>query len=422
MAFEVTTTGSQQHTNLSLLVVGPPGIGKTPFALTSPKPFLLNAEAGVASVSHLNANMAPVDSTKVLLEIRNTLALPTDERNDRLGFEVGTVVLDTIDEMQRIMIHERLQATRKTEMGPGDWGWLADEMGALARGFRSLDMNVIFVCHTKTQQEGETGEIRYVPDMSGAFGHQLPAAVDVVGRIERAAVLDENEEAATKHFFVSGYDRHYDWLKNRGKLPDSIELNFEDDYQRIHDTFFEGIEIHEADVRTIESLVDTEPPVEETKPEPEPEKTVDEAREQIDKAAEVMAVATEKKKADKMPVLAEPSKTKADLDLSGYESGNPVEDDQFTTAGFSLKDSGELEKAPKTRYLYRLEDGTEVLSVNQLEDGVVPVPDPEVGTGIFCQASGVEVTRDQAAVSRVAHRRVFSEAEFAKRSKKADVG
>ena len=437
MAFEVMTTGSLQHKNLSLLVVGPPGVGKTPFALTAPKPFLLNAEAGTASVAHVNANMAKIDSTKLLLEIRNVLALDREERDETLGFEVETVILDTIDEIQRIMIHERLRATKKTEMQAGDWMWLADEMNAIARGFRGLDMNVIFVCHTKILQEGETGEVRQVPDMSGAFSHQLPAAVDVVGRIVRRSVLDPDDVEVTHHYFVSGYDRHHDWLKNRGRLPNSLEMNFHDDYQRIHDMYFDGMEIEEAAVRTIESAADTEPPQEDEEvEETPPQKTRDEARQQIEDAQKVMADAEAKAAEAKSeteakpepgtrkppaPVLTEPSmESPINIDLSEYPGrGEPVEDDAFTTAGFSLLDTGELRKAQKTRFFYRLKDGTEVLSVNELEGKAIPIPNPAVGTNIFCQVSGVEVTKNQASVSRVKYRKVFSEEVFAEHNNAA---
>jgi len=424
MAFEVTTTGVLEHTNLSMMVVGPPGIGKTPFALTSPKPYLLNAEAGVASVAHINAPVSTIDSSEKLLEIRTVLALPEEERNDTLGFEVGTVVLDTIDEIQRIVIHERLQYTKKPEMGPGDWGWLADEMNAIVRGFRSLDMNVIFVCHTKDQQEGETGVIYRKPDMAGAFAHQLPAAVDIVGLIERQAMPDGDEGgAATKHFFVTDAVHHYDWLKNRGRIDPSIEMNFADDYERIHESFFEGLEVAKTDVRTVETVADNIPP--EPEPEqaeaevqPEAKKTVDEAREQISNAERVMAAAekkAQKKKDKERAVLTEPStETLEGVDISRYLNGDPIKNDSFQTGGFRLLPNNTLRNAPNTRFVYHLEDGTDVLSVNQLETGVVPVRNLEIDSGIFCQKTGVEVTRSQANVSRIKNRKVLSESEFEK--------
>jgi hypothetical protein len=414
-------TNALEHTNASLVVAGPPGIGKTPFALTSPDPYLLNVEAGLQSVAHLQVPTTRITSMADLLEIRNVLALPADERKEILGFDVGTVIIDTIDEVSRIAAHERMKAEQKTEMGPGDWGWLADELNALVRGFRSLDMNLILVTHTKDQQNGETGEISHKPDISGAFGHQLPAAVDIVGLIERRAVFGEGEEAVNKTFFVTDNRRGYDWLKNRGRLPDVIEMNFEDDFKCIHETFFSGVEYAELDVKVINFQA------EEVDPQPEPpaapvahsNKTVEEVRDQINAASEVVQDATslkeKKKQEEARPVLTQPlEEVGGDLDLSNCYEGEGIEDTRFK-GGFKLLADGTLRNAPGTRFVYKLEDGTRVLSVNQLEKGVKPIPNPELGTGIYCQVTGVEVSSDQANVSRVKFRKVFSESEFEKK-------
>lgn len=434
MAFEITMTNALEHTNISLVVVGPPGIGKTPFALTSPSPFLLNAEAGLHSVAHRQVPTTKVTSTAQLVEIRNILALPAEEREETLGFPVETVIIDTIDEVTRIATHERMEDQKKAEMGPSDWSWLADEMNALVRGFRSLDMNLILVTHTKDQNDGETGEIMYKPDISGAFSHQLPAAVDIVGLIERRVVLGEDGEPENNTYFVTDERRGYSWLKNRDRLPSLFELNFEDDFQRIHEEFFSGVEYVEPDVKVIETEAEEEPPAPDPKPPAPANKTIEEVREQIDAASEVMQDAeanTEalheqrkqekaaKKKEESRPVLTQSlSDDLNEIDLSNCYNGEAIEDDRFTKTGFMLLPDKTLRNARKTRFAYILEDGSRVLSVNQLEKDVLPIPNPEVGTGIYCQVTGEEVTVDQANVSRIKFRKVFSESEFGKRSEK----
>lgn len=419
MPFEITTTNALDNTNVSLVVVGPPGIGKTPFALTAPKPFLLNAEAGVQSVAHMEVPMTRIETISQLVEIRGILALPEEERAEVLGFEVETVVIDTIDEITRIATHERLESQKKAEMQPGDWTWLADEMNALVRGFRGLDMNVIFVCHTKDQQSGDTGEVWHKPDISGAFAHQLPAAVDIVGLIERHAVIDDEGNSVNKTFFITN-DRHgYSWLKNRGKLTPMFELNFEDDVQRIRDEFFSGVDYVEPEVRVVDYVLpetDVAEPVDDL-PKMPSNPTVADVRDQIEEAQKVVAAAEKTKRGEaKHPVLTEPSSATAnDIDTSNLVNGERIVDEKFDTSGFELKSDGTLKNARQTRFHYILEDGSRVLSVNQLEKGVKPIPNPEIGTGIFCQATGDEVTRDHANVSRIRFRKVFSEGEFARR-------
>jgi hypothetical protein len=292
-------------------------------------------------------------------------------------------------------------------------------MNALVRGFRGLDMNVIFVCHTKDQQSGDTGEVWHKPDISGAFAHQLPAAVDIVGLIERHAVIDDEGNSVNKTFFITN-DRHgYSWLKNRGKLTPMFELNFEDDVQRIHDEFFSGVDYVEPEVRVVDYVLpetDVAEPVDDL-PKMPSNPTVADVRDQIEEAQKVVAAAEKTKRGEaKHPVLTEPSSATAnDIDTSNLVNGERIVDEKFDTSGFELKSDGTLKNARQTRFHYILEDGSRVLSVNQLEKGVKPIPNPEIGTGIFCQATGDEVTRDHANVSRIRFRKVFSEGEFARR-------
>jgi len=126
----VNRTGDQDYgEKLTMALVGGPGKGKTRFAATAKNPYFLNAEGGLMSIAAQQIPYTTIESTSQLLEIMTFLSTHGRQgAKDVMGIEIDTVVIDTFDEIQRILIRERLDATRQTELKPGDWTWVTDQM------------------------------------------------------------------------------------------------------------------------------------------------------------------------------------------------------------------------------------------------------------------------------------------------------
>ena len=144
MGLSVKTSGSEDYgRSIKALICGPPGAGKTLTSSTWPNVLYASAEGGLMSVADRKVNYVDVDSSNTLLELKNVLSQPSDVREKMLGFKVDTVVLNTIDEIQRIFIRERLADQRREAFVLQDWGWLGERMIATINGFRNLDMNAV---------------------------------------------------------------------------------------------------------------------------------------------------------------------------------------------------------------------------------------------------------------------------------------
>ncbi len=101
-------TPSPYYVNLRMLVAGQAGSGKTRFAATFPNPIWADCRGGLMSVADKGVKSVKIGSEADLLELRLALDALTKEREERFGFPVDTLVLDTVDEFQRILLAERL--------------------------------------------------------------------------------------------------------------------------------------------------------------------------------------------------------------------------------------------------------------------------------------------------------------------------
>lgn len=266
MTIKVQRTGGSEYGHwMKVLVAGDNGSGKTRFGRSWPNPFYLNADAGLMSVAGDKIPFTDIESSRDLEQLLVMLNQKPDVRESMLGVKVETIVVDTFDQISRMFIKERLLAERKETMTMADWGWLGDQLRGLARALRNLDMNVVFTCHIKTTQEEETGKVTVKPMLQGAMQDELAGYVDLALLLTaRPSVKIENGESVKRltRLLQSFPDAHHPWLKDRsGKLPMELEIDFEQDYTRIHGLVFAGLDTlaESSVVKEAEEVVATAP-------------------------------------------------------------------------------------------------------------------------------------------------------------------
>lgn len=394
MSLTIKKTGAADYGQfIKVLISGEPGSGKTLISSTFPHPFYASAEGGLMSIADRDIPFVDVKDTDTLLEVKHLLDMEQSERDKKLGFHVETVVVDTIDEIQNILMRERLDSKRQEAMQLQDWGWLGEQMKAIVRGFRNLPMNVVFTCHIKEQNDSESGSAWTKPMLSGQMGDAIPGYVDLSlvleTGIETIISADKGTEVVEVRNLITHPSRKYPFIKDRsGKLPKSIPVNFEDDFERIHELIYGNIDIKEGETFVVE--------VPGAKPEPP-------------KPAAAPAKKAAKKVAKKASSKAAPEPELKIVDGDGDGYLGVVE--EAVEGGSPLK-----------RFVYRV-DGNEVKTRNQLPEGVLPHPDVYKGTAdgsgesIYCTDCGAHLDQEQAELSRIKFRKIYCTEDFEKNNR-----
>lgn len=238
MALNVRRAGDDDWPRfIKMLLVGPAGAGKTRFSSTAPNVLYLNAEGGMMSVVDRKPAVIDVFSSAELLQAKMALDQDPAVREKLIGFPVSTVVIDTIDEVARLLIRERCDSQKKETMAIADWGWLGDQLRGIVRGFRNLDLNVIMCCHLRSSEDSESGRTLFNPSIQGAMGEEIPNYVDLAVLLRarrRTRIVDGQPVEEMVRYLQCVPDLQHPWIKDRsGKLPAEFDVSLDDDFKRL---------------------------------------------------------------------------------------------------------------------------------------------------------------------------------------------
>lgn len=243
MAINLKITGSAEYGRyIKALIAGDPGAGKTLISSTFPSPIIASAEGGLMSLADRAVPFVEITASEQLNQLKNLFTQDIDVREKLLGVRAETLVIDTLDEVQKILIRERLESTRQDALKIADWGWLGDQMRLIVRTLRNVNAHVVFTCHLKRVENQETGAVTYEPAIQGGFGNELPGYVDLALVLKArpvSKVINKETKRVMSRYLQSFPDNSYTWLKDRsGKLPQLYEANLVDDFTRINSLIF----------------------------------------------------------------------------------------------------------------------------------------------------------------------------------------
>ena len=236
---DIYTTGKREYSDyFRMLVAGPSGSGKTRFAATFPNPIWANAKGGLMSIADKAIPYVDIYEQSDLLKLKIALEEgDAKSRERRFGRPVDTLVIDTIDEFQRILLAERLMNERRGETMASDYGWLGQTMHSIFEGLQDLPLHVVVICHLKDVVDGEGGKLYVKPGLQGAFADQIHQYMDfcLLSQAKRWVNKDTGE-VFRESYLQSYHTSVVDWTKDySGKLPDEFILDFTDDYKRMAD-------------------------------------------------------------------------------------------------------------------------------------------------------------------------------------------
>ncbi len=204
--------GRFDSNKFKMLVYGESGSGKTRFAATFPNALFADLDKGMASVDW-EVDVADINSFEELKDLYEFL------REGKHNYE--TIVIDTLNEMQRLALHatvEDFPAIRRSYNdlpSQSDYGKMLHDMVELTINFAYLPMRVVFISQVISRQF-DTDVIQ--PQLIGKnTAREICRKMDVIGYIYKSEkeVEDDNRKVSEIVFDAANYV-----VKDRsGKLP-----------------------------------------------------------------------------------------------------------------------------------------------------------------------------------------------------------
>ena len=207
MAIEFKTPAEvAQDRGIKATVFGYPGAGKTCLCCTTGEPTLLiSAEAGLLSIKDAtNVSVIEVTTLEQISEVFAHL-----KANPK---EFKWVCLDSISEICERILEAEFAASKDKRAAYGE---MANKSIALIKGFRDLEMNVVFTAKLDREKDDATGAMLYHPGAPGRqVSAQLPYYVDLV----LAMRVIPNQEGVHERWLQASQDGQWLAKDRSGKL------------------------------------------------------------------------------------------------------------------------------------------------------------------------------------------------------------
>jgi hypothetical protein len=184
----------------SILLIGPPGGGKTSFALQFPSPVINDCDRNLdGPMSYLNKrikdhsffyetisfddNLVPVPIATIWDRLRSKV------REQLKNPDIKTIIVDSLTHVDEYLVQWVLARQRKTEMDQRDWMPFRSELASFIMEIRSQHKTAIITCHETYTKNREGFVIKtqpamrsHVKDFFGSFFTDIyRPTIEVVG-------------------------------------------------------------------------------------------------------------------------------------------------------------------------------------------------------------------------------------------------
>lgn len=188
---EVRIAGADEYpSHLRMLVVGPPGCGKTTLGTQFPNALFVTAGGDLTTLArHGSVPYVQIRSLEDLFVVKKLLDLPQEDREAAFGFPVESLVIDTVDNLQRVLLWDHVRNDGRTDTSASDWGWIAERFHRIFSGLRQLDLHLLFLARPKDVHYGDDRAV-IQPALGGAFATDIHDYVHVSAYMSAGDVVD----------------------------------------------------------------------------------------------------------------------------------------------------------------------------------------------------------------------------------------
>jgi phage nucleotide-binding protein len=203
---------------INMIVYGDGGVGKTTFAVTAPKPLLLDLEGGAKyfGLRGIKLDTATIESWS-----------ETDEFiKYAMTNKFETIVVDPIGELMALL-RRYMESLKDSKLNQRDgsptaagWGYLKQNMRTFLRKIRDVGIHAIVVAHV--DDVNDDGKIIKYPMIETKIRQEMINMFDVVGYMTVAGA----GESAKRVILVDPESDKYKTKDRTGQLGKIIEPDF----------------------------------------------------------------------------------------------------------------------------------------------------------------------------------------------------
>lgn len=221
---------------VNVILYGDPGVGKTVLSGSADEveamspTLLIDVEGGTFSLRAFHPDVA-------IVRVTSWQDMQTIYDELRRGTKYKTVILDSLTEIQKFSMQQimldvvKADSSRDPEVpSVREWGKSGEQIRRLVRGFRDLEMNVIFTALVNQDRNPKTGKVTYRPSLPGKLAAEVPGYVDLVLYMYKKEIEGEQHRC----LLTAATDEYVCKDRSNNLPPVMIEPTMEEIFNAVH--------------------------------------------------------------------------------------------------------------------------------------------------------------------------------------------